>query len=319
MHQGDGQMLACVLSEGHTASTDYFILPKLRRDGYLVELVDTRIAPVRDDIPQSPTLVIISRYLPARWRSVVASLGSQGVKLVYFMDDDLLDRRAWGGLPWRYRWKLTRNALKHQGALRELGAELWVSTRYLAEKYAGLSPIMIAPVPIVKPQNTSPLVRICYHGTASHPDEISWLRDVMAEVQGLSENCHFELFGSAAVKKLYRGIPRVSVLHAMTWSDYLTWSSSVSRDIALAPLLNTGFNAARGATKFFDYTRMQAAGIYSNVAPYAGYINDGVDGILLDNDTNRWVDMILELANSPDKRHSIIAAATNRIDVLAKD
>ena len=141
----------------------------------------------------------------------------------------------------------------------------------------------------------------------------------MAEVQSRCNNCHFELFGDAAVKKMFRAIPRVSVMHAMSWPDYLAWSSSEKRDISLAPLMAGQFNAARGPTKFFDYTRMQAAGIYSNVAPYKGFINDGIDGLLLENEPKHWVEAILALVSDPEKRNAIMNASIKRIEALAKD
>ncbi|MGK3539499.1 hypothetical protein ACSLOP_30130, partial [Escherichia coli] len=41
---------------------------------------------------------------------------------------------------------------------------------------------------------------------------------------------------------------------------------SQQADIGLAPLLMSKFNAARGGVKFYDFVRMGAAGIYSNVS-----------------------------------------------------
>ena len=90
------------------------------------------------------------------------------------------------------------------------------------------------------------------------------------------------------------------------------------RDIALAPLLSGGFNAARGPSKFFDYTRMVAVGIYSNVEPYRGFIRHDVDGILLDNDRDAWVEAIISLVSDEAKRKGLIAGAQNRISAWEK-
>jgi len=160
-------------------------------------------------------------------------------------------------------------------------------------------------------------VRVCYHGTASHPREIDWLLPVIEQVQARSEAIHFELFGGRAVARRFGGLPRVSVLHPMAWPNYLAYTASHRCDIALAPLLPGAFNAARGPTKFYDYTRMGAAGLYSDVAPYRGFVRDGGDGLLLDNDSERWIGAILTLALDAEKRAGLAAAARQRLlDVI---
>lgn len=309
---------AWVLSEGRSASTDYFITPWLTRNGYSVELFDIHHTPSSEILTAPPSMIVISRYLNRGWVSLLEAAACEGVKIVYFMDDDLFDWHALAGLPWRYRWKILRRALMQYSRLRRLCSEFWVSTPYLATKYSHLNPRILSVATSSELIRSMPLVRICYHGTASHPAEIAWLRGVVAQVQSLSDKCHFEIFGDAAVKKQYSGIPRVSVMHAMSWPDYLVWSGSEKRDIALAPLLPSPFNAARGPTKFFDYTRMHAVGIYSDGAPYQDFINDGVDGLLLANDPAHWVAAILELADDSEKRSAIITAATQRVTALAK-
>lgn len=309
---------AWVLSEGPSASTDYFVFPWLNRNGYSVELFDVRQAPSSEILSNTPSIIVISRYLHQGWVSLLQEAACNDVEIVYFMDDDLFDSHVLSGLPWRYRWKILSKALMQYSRIRRLCGEFWVSTPYLANKYSHLNPLVLSPSPSAALVSSMPLVRICYHGTASHPAEIVWLREVIAKVQSLTDNCHFEIFGDATVKKQYAGIPRVSVMHAMSWPDYLLWSATEPRDIALAPLLDSPFNAARGPTKFFDYTRMQAAGIYSDGAPYRGFINDGVDGVLLDNDPTRWVDMILQLALDAERRRTIASAATQRVVALAK-
>jgi hypothetical protein len=51
--------------------------------------------------------------------------------------------------------------------------------------------------------------------------------------------------------------------------------------------------------KFYDYARMGAAGVYTDAAPYRGFVRDGVDGLLLPNEPARWVEALAALA-APD-------------------
>jgi hypothetical protein len=134
----------------------------------------------------------------------------------------------------------------------------------------------------------------------------------MEAVQARSGDVHFELFGTHAASKLLRRVPRVSVLHPMSWPNYLAFTATRKRDIALAPLLPGAFNAARGPTKFYDYARMGAVGLYSNVSPYREFVRHDVDGLLLDNEPAAWIEAVLALASDEHRRMAMAAAATQR-------
>ncbi len=140
---------------------------------------------------------------------------------------------------------------------------------------------------------------------------------VVREVLERAPESMFEIFGTAPVNRLYRGMPRVAVLHPMSWANYLAYSSAAPLDIGLAPLLPGGFNAARGHTKFFDFVRCGAVGIYSNVEPYASFVRDGVDGLLLPNEPAVWRDAILHLVRDDDRRRGMATAARERAWALA--
>ncbi len=309
---------AVVLSEGPTASTDYFLFPHLERLGYDVSLVDSRLGP--GDALQSAgyRLVVIARYLSGEWSSAVEAL-RRGATIVYFMDDDLFDLQALRGLPWRYRWKIFTRSILRQRQLQRLCKEIWVSTAYLAEKYAALHPVLLHPRPSPRTVDSTKSIRVCYHGTESHRREIEWLMPIIEAVQARSNTIHFEIFGTHGVNRLFNRLPRVSVLHPMSWANYLSFTSTQTRDLALAPLLPGGFNAGRGPTKFFDYARMGAVGLYSNQAPYRGVINDGVDGVLLDNDPALWVNAVLELAVDHAKREHMAAEIRRRVRAMITD
>lgn len=305
--------IAYIFSEGETATTDYFVLPHLESHGYGASVINTALSPYGIKALPCPAVAVISRYLPHRWRNLIESYASRGVRLVYFMDDDLFDIQALRGLPWRYRWKILRLAISQKNRLIGLCDEFWVSTTHLASKYADLNPQLIQPAPmpaLIEP--APPLIHVCYHGTASHKAERGWLVDVVRNVQSRMSTTHFELFGDADVRRYYRDIPRVSIMHEMKWPQYRSWSSVMQRDIALAPLLPSPFNTGRGPTKFFDYTRLGAAGIYTDMSPYRGFIRDGVDGVLVGNDPEQWAEAIIRLATDSAMRQSIATLARCR-------
>lgn len=228
-----------------------------------------------------------------------------------------MDPKAVAELPEPYRTRVRRDALKQRKVIESLCNEFWVSTPYLAQKYAAWNPKVIAPRPPRESLLAAPPVWVCYHGTASHQAELDWLLPLIQRVQTDAPATRFEVFGDHAVYKRFRELPRVNVLHPMTWPNYLDYTSGVQRQIALAPLLPSLFNAGRGPTKFFDFARMGAVGIYTDVEPYRGFVRDGIDGLLLPNDPAKWQRAIVDLAADVPRRQRMADTARERALALA--
>jgi hypothetical protein len=160
-----------------SSSIDYLLLPQLAELG-LDAHTDPATGLLQGINPYSkqPELSVICRYVNAKQLLQLRIHKSQGFKTVYFMDDDLLDPLAWGGLPWRYRFKLFTQAFIHKGQLLALADEVWVSTPYLQHKYAHLKPMLVTakPTPATSQTQHDSAVLVCYHGTASHTAEFMW-------------------------------------------------------------------------------------------------------------------------------------------------
>lgn len=300
----------CVIERGRNPSTDYYILPRLDRIG----------APIQA-LPGAGGLVVIVRYLDSKWRDRIESMREQLAGIVYFMDDDLLDLAAIGHAPLPYSARMAWLAWRHRPWLRRVGARLWVSTPFLANKYRDWNPELVPPAPRpellgrcappVQEDEHSP-VRVFYHGTGLHRTEIRWLAPVVRAVQTRNARTNFEVFGRAWVERLYRDVPRTSVLRPLGWEDYRRYCAGHTFHVGLAPLLPHAFNAARSHTRFYDLVRCGAAGIFSNVEPYASFVRHETDGLLVDNDPNAWTDAILRLAEDSALRERIVTSARQR-------
>lgn len=142
---------------------------------------------------------------------------------------------------------------------------------------------------------------------------MKWLAPVMAEVQRRCSNTVFEVMGGDRVARIFRGIPRVTVLPTMPWPDYLRHTQTVRQDIGLAPLRDTLFNRGRGPIKFFDYARAGAVGVYSAGPAFSEFVCHGVDGFVLQNNPDLWVERIVDLVNSPELRQSMADAAWQKV------
>ncbi|MEI2415954.1 glycosyltransferase family 1 protein [Orrella sp. JC864] len=299
-----------------SASADYLAVPAAKAMGLPV-----RRAPLNSDpdlwLEQPGTLVVLVRYLNGRWRRALTQRRHMLSGLVYFMDDDLWDAGALAGLPPSYRRRLRQNALDHRAWLHEQCSEIWVSTQALAQKYQHHHPRLVPLAPPLALLRRNDPVWLCYHGTASHAQERQWVIHLAERVLHACPQVHFEIFGDAKVQRDCKGLPRTIVLHAMRWTNYVAYTGSVRRHIGLAPLLGGDFNAARGAVKFYDFARMGAVGLYSDTAPYAGFVQHGEDGLLLPNQPDLWAERIAELAAKPEQLAQMADAACRRALALA--
>ena len=310
-----------ILTHGLSASFDYYIAPELLYRGVTnYELLDTRLQPPElNNQPNncnSKGLVVISRYLPPHWIPFIKHVHAMGKKLIYFMDDDLYDPEALVELPKAYRQKIYNQAFNQRALIEHVCSEFWVSSAYLAEKYADWKPKLLEPKPTQANRGATQHFWLVYHGTASHVDEFAWLRPIINQVE-LSLPCsRFEVFGDHSIYKQFKHLSRATIIHPMQWSNYLDYTTHAQRDIGLVPLLPSKFNAGRGPTKFFDLTRMGAVGLYSNIKPYSDFIRHGVDGFLLPNDPHVWVSTIMTLYQNPELRKRIIQSAQERMQHL---
>lgn len=301
-----------VLEEGATPSGDYILHPWLATQGVPVLRLDSREAPASDALAEGDFVVIL-RYLHPAWKTAIERQRAQLGGLAWFLDDDLLDPVALAGLAAAYARKIRSFTTTHQRWAERMGVQWWLSTDALGRKYAALSPQVLPLQPPPELWTPRAGVKVVYHGTASHAREIEWLHAVIAAVQAQRQDTHFELFGDLAVNRLYRDLPRVAVLHPMRWESYLAYTRSTRADIGLAPLLPGAFNAGRGPVKFFDHARMGALGLYSDVPPYAGFVRDGVDGVLLPESPAAWIEAIARWADDAPGRQASSAAARQRV------
>jgi hypothetical protein len=291
-----------VVEQQTNPSSDFFVHPWLAASNQLITSIHLKDSTPRLNEPLDG--VVFVRYITPAWRKWVEKYRAKLGRIVFFMDDDLFDFRTHARMPLRYRWKLYNLAWRHQTWLKKTGAELWVSTPWLAEKYIHWSPQILqpkSPYTLSTPQKT-----LFYHGSASHGAEFDWLYPVFQQVLEQDESISVELIGNHTVRRQFASLPRVHVLHPMSWPAYQALLARPGRTIGLAPLLNSSFNAARAPTKFFDITQAGAIGIYADHPVYHPLVRHEQNGLLLPMDHKAWVDAILRLSASEEERRGML-------------
>lgn len=305
-----------VVQQNANPSTDFFIRPFLAGEGGQVQYHGFAEVPEPADI--AGATVVFVRYVPAAWKAFLKR--HRAGRVVFFMDDDLFDWRSFRAMPWRYQRKLVRLAWRHQRWLGEVGAQLWVSSPWLAGKYASWQPQLLAPGnPHCSAAGfTEPAMKtVFYHGSASHRGELAWLVPVVEQVLAARSDVCFELMGERSVRDRFAHLPGVQVVHPMSWLAYKAFIQRPGRSIGLAPLLDTPFNAARAPTKYFDITAAGAVGLYADTPVYQRLLQHDVNGVLLPmHSPALWAEAIVQLLEQPDKRQRLFSAASAGADFL---
>ncbi len=300
-----------VVQERPNPSTDFFISPLLASGRHRIIPCNFTDLPAPEDLTDA--VVIFVRYIPQAWLKLIEAVRPKLAKLVFFMDDDLLDFKAAQGMPWRYRFKLARLSTRHLAWLKTHHAQLWVSTPYLHQKYAGWPAMRVLPAPPPAPPEW---LRVFYHGSASHKQDAHWLLPVMTQALAENERFCFEIIGGYSVNRLYKKLPRTTVVHPMPWLSYQAFLSLQPRHIGLNPLLSSPFNKARSYTKFFDITRCGAVGIYSPSSACADVVQHRHDGLVVELDPKAWVAALTELAKDELLRATLLGNARTTLQAL---
>jgi len=293
-------------------TTDVYIAARAGAAPAPLQIVDT----LREHPPAtavSCTDLVLVRHASRSWLLWIARHRDAFARISLLMDDDMPQALAAAELPLGYAW---RTARRHRNAARLLAGtcdELWLSTPELLSRYAGPRTLLCEPLFMPAPEGLASPARqepvYFYHGTRAHLDEIRWLVPVVSRVQERSRSAVFEVFGDALVQRFFRGIPRVRVRPWLSWQDYLAYCCGHRFRVGLAPCLDTPFNRARAPVKYFDITRLGAAGVYADLAPYSGMVKHGETGLLCAQRPDDWAESILDLLDGAERASAMASAA----------
>ena len=295
-----------VLTPGRIPTTDIYFKGRLeKRFNGNVHYMNTLATSPRSIVREETALIIVVRYAPLRWLRWLSRIHDQVSGVIFFTDDDMPMAMQAPELPLGYAIK---TAMRYALTKRVIGggcSEGWLSTPVLAKRYPNVSTRVKTPGYVFPEQPDRVQDVYFYHGTWAHRWEIKWLLPIVKKVQQNQQGVWFEIMGDDRVRRLFRGVPRVRIVHPMPWLDYLNYAAMCRYQIGLAPCLETDFNKGRSHTKMFDITRMGAAGIYSKGVPYEGNVNHGRTGLLCDNEPDAWVVAILLLLRDQVLREKI--------------
>ncbi len=263
--------------------------------------------------------VIVDRF----WRpdiskalaeKLVADVRRAGAKLIYALDDNLLDL-APHQIPLALQGG-TRSAAECLEIVRfflRQADSVWVTTPLLRERFATFNPKVTvtpnalderllvgkSPSPVNTPFGRRRKV-IGYMGTLTHDDDLLLVLPALRTVwERHSTEIELQLVGVVGQRdtlQILQGLP-VRVVgpdpKEMEYPLFMLWfSGHINWDIAIAPLKDTPFNRCKSDVKFLDYSAIEAAGIYSRVPAYESTVRHLETGWLVENDVDAWVEAL---------------------------
>jgi len=293
-----------VLEPGQVPTTSYYVRSRVPEGVHYRRVNSLRMPKAPVSIPEG-TWVIVVRHASRKWLRTLSRHREAIARVTYLKDDDIAAVFSATHLPWYYSIWTGCRFLWIRGLLGRVVSDVAVSTQELAVRYQESKPEVWEPRYDDSVELRKETRIYFYHANIVHYREMKWLVPVVRRVQKAVPDAWFEIIGDGSVARLFKGIPRVRIVHPMSWPDYQDYLASVRYQVGLAPLLDTPYNRARSHTKLYQITRAGAAGVYSNVIPYSGKIIDGETGVLCQNHRYLWVRTIISLLRDPTRQKII--------------
>ncbi|MDT4291370.1 glycosyltransferase family 1 protein [Methylomonas sp. MO1] len=237
-------------------------------------------------------LIIIQRDFPSKKTAeLLLYLLNIGIPVVYDLDDLLLDNQP--EHPRIFYFKTVSPYIKWLIKEADLTT---VSTAPLKNE---LTPYTDRPIHVIKNlvnynlflSKASPhhdKFNILVSGTATHQEDWAIIKEPVFEIlKKYKDRVNVVFFGDAP--KAFRNHPSVrSIDFKPNYKDYASCLKELDIHIALVPLKDTKFNQCKSNIKWLEYSAAGILGIYSDITPYCSCINNGLNGILVENNPKSW-------------------------------
>lgn len=256
-------------------------------------------------------------------------LKKQGKKIAWQIDDDLWHIPEW--MPSEEapsQWTLNKAVA--------VADQVWVSTDALAAQIPGNKVVKVLPnlidtnaFPVPGAAKDDP-IRILWCGGRSHERDLELVVEPIEQlVMEYGSRLQFVFWGYiptsmlefARVDGSMNAITRpkaeygesVWFLDGLPFRFFYDKLGKIRPYIALLPLIDVPFNHAKTNLKYLEMSVAGAASIASTITPYEKTIQNGHDGILVDNSPNSWYNSMKELIENPERRDHLAKNAYQKV------
>jgi hypothetical protein len=257
---------------------------------------------------------VVLRYARPRQIALLEQGAFERIYLV--IDDDFAALNERDGLPADYRQRLLHY---RDGALRRLMTivtHVVAPSELILANYPDKVRIRLDPAQChqsggLDHHGNGRTLDVVFAGTRSHLQDLTHVADAIADVLRLRPDMRLTTFLNGHAPKALKNLDNAIHLSALEWPDYRAFVAANRYHVAIAPAMNTAFNAARSVNKLHDHAAFGAAGLYSRQSPFDRIVDDGRSGLLLPNEPARWREALLDLVGRRDRVRQLAAEGQN--------
>ena len=249
-------------------------------------------------------------------QALAAHCRATGARLLYDLDDDLLDippehpeiaalsarvptvraMIAAADTVWTSTAALQTRLARHHGAVKlienGLDERLWGAAR---------------------PALPHGPLRVLVMGTRTHGSDFRLIEGALARLKTVfEERIVIDVCGMTEQYNLPPGIHRIGPPpgRGETYPAFIAWLASLPGwHLGLAPLADTPFNEAKSAIKTLDYAALGLATLASDTPAYRTSLANGPGGFLVENTETAWFHAIARLTRDPALRTRLATGA----------
>ena len=262
-------------------------------------------------------LNIFCRVCDPRYSWLPAYLKKNNVPYVFYLDDNLWKITGSGELARHYQSSGVVSTL--DGFVR--GAEFVIThNQVMVEFIESRFPEVLCkllPVPFdvsltdVKSKDFSSSLSnkpvVGYAGSYKE-EEFKLLEKVINQFGRDRPEVRFEFVGG--ISDNLRSLNNVQWFPGFSdYAAFLSFKMSRNWSVGLAPLMDSGFNAAKTNNKFREYGGCRIPAVYSRTSPYVECVSQEESGLLVENTVDAWVSAIKRLVDDSGLRDRIKKSA----------
>lgn len=264
-------------------------------------------------------LILLHRFtpglLPLSALDAIFKLG----KPVVYESDDLLNEipadhpEAAAGASWK---EGIEHSVRHAQAVV-------VSTPFLAEKYRQLNSnvhvlqnyldydIFQRPVPL---KEKGEQIIIGLLGSSIQPSNFALVNQALHTIcERYGDKVRIDFVGWHCPQgwEHHPNARFISFIHE--YEKYAMQLKEMAWDIALIPLAHDEYNQCKSFVKWLDYSAAGIVSIFSDVSVYNAVVTHEQTGLLMPNSGQAWLDAIVSLIESPQRRHELATCAQQEV------
>ena len=257
---------------------------------------------------------------------LVRDVRQAGAKLIYALDDNLLDLP-----PGRFPFLEGLHGVV-RFLLRESDGVL-VTTEKLKEQFLPLnSNVTVLPhalderllVQTTIPRSGSPFGPrkkiIGYMGTLTHDDDLKMILPALQAVCKRHDAVELQIIGAIGQDATLKALDKLPMRivgpnpEEAAYPLFMLWFTSRIRwDIGISPLRDNFFNQCKSDIKFLDYSAIGAAGIYGLGPAYEASVKHAQTGLLVENSISAWEEALETLLTDDELRMRIAGNAARNL------